>query len=220
MLAPSKAFARKMDPRSNRPGNRSRARRINSFVISYLNMTRAQNGHLIRLHWSRPYGNKESGRERENKVGREVTTRILYILGTFTIRISPGGCCHVPLGHVPGVRPKGLRASSRPPASLIRSNLSLLFFSSTTPSALSSFSLAERSLQGRDPAGEKNGEDRRMWEPGRLGCSRVKGRERVQVTLRTLHSMSTLISRPLFVSRATWSARYISPFLWLGAGRS
>lgn len=53
------------------------------------------------------------GRELEDRIGREVTTRTLYILGTFTIRISPGGCCHVPLGHVPGVRPKGLRASSR-----------------------------------------------------------------------------------------------------------
>lgn len=53
----------------------------------------------------------------------------------------------MPLGHVPGVRPKGLRASSRLPLSssapISLSRARALFFSSTCPSALSSsFSLA------------------------------------------------------------------------------
>lgn len=97
------------------------------------------------------------------KVGREVTTRILYIPGTFTIRISPGGCCHVPLGHVPGVRPRGLRASSRASHDPSSAPISPLFLPcrsshSRAPSVVSPFFLPAGST--RQIPQEKNGGDR------------------------------------------------------------
>lgn len=126
-------------------------------------------------------------------MGREVTIRILYILGTFTIRISPDGCCHVPLGHVPGVRPKGLRASSRHPfpssAPISRS----FFFLSTSPSARCPlpFPFPSALCKAEIPQ-EKNGGDRNgaLAAVGIGLCSRVKRGGRIQVTLRTLHPVS------------------------------
>jgi len=130
-------------------------RLINPFAVSHSNVTRARSGDVLSVYIDSACAEVKSRREREDKVGREVTTRILYILGTFTIRISPGGCCHVPLGHVPGVRPKGLRASSRHPFSSSAPISRSFFFFASAFALSSSFSFAKRSLQGRDLAGEK-----------------------------------------------------------------
>lgn len=145
-----------------------------------------------------------------DRVGREVTTRTLYILGTFTIRISPGGCCHVPLGHVPGVRPKGLRAFSfsRPSPLLARSNLStfsasfpsLLFLSLlSTPCAALSLSLPRRALSTREIPQEKNGRDGNARRTV-LGHSRVKGEKKFEFT-------SHLLAYPCFPYPTAGSSR-------------
>jgi len=85
----------------------------------------------------------------------------------------PGGCCHVPLRHVPGVRPRGLRASSRTPTSS-RSNLPAFSFSASRSLASRPCFLPARAFRETDPAGEKW----RRQEVARGGAARERERER------------------------------------------
>lgn len=154
-------------------------------------------------------------REEEDKVGREVTTRILYILWNIYHQDFPRWLlsratrtCARRTSE--GVKRAPSRLSFLSSAAISRSFSSLptylllvLLFSHPVVLFLSALCEA-------DPAGEK-------WR--RQKCVRVvpvglftgQARGRAQVTLYTLHLMSTFISRPLF--RITSNAFSFSSFL-------
>lgn len=125
----------------------------------------------------------------------------------------------MPLGHVPGVRPKGTKSLLAPPAFPHPLQSLAPFFSSAFPVRVVLFLFSRRalSLQGRDPAGEKwrRQKDVRRTVRRRAGravrgSKRGLGGGRVQAAVRTLHPVSTFISRvrPSYREQRASHARY------------